>query len=71
MKLRTIDDAFAEIKSLDPNTAISAFLIRKMALQEKIRSVKTGCKLLVDVDSVIAFLRGDEYELPMKMLVID
>ena len=71
MKFRTIDEAYAELKEIDPKCAVSVFLIRKMAQQEKIRSLRTGCKLLVDIDSIIAFLKGEEYELPMKMLVID
>ena len=71
MKFRSVHEAVAELKTLDPNCALSLHLIKKMAKQEKIRSLKTGAKLLVDIDSIIAFLKGEEYELPLKMLVID
>ena len=71
MKFRTIDEAHAELKELDPKSSISVFLIRKMAQQEKIRSLKTGCKIMVDVDSLIAYLKGEDYEHPAKMLILD
>jgi len=71
MKFRTTDEAHTELKELDPKSSISVFLIRKMAQQEKIRSLKTGCKIMVDVDSLIAYLKGEEYEYPAKMLILD
>ena len=71
MKFRTLNDAVAEVKAQDPNSGISHFLIRKMAFQNKIRSLKTGSKLQVDVDSITAYLKGEEYELPLQMLIID
>lgn len=71
MKFRSVNEAVAELKEQDPNSQLSHHLIKKMAKQNKIRSLKTGAKLLVDVDSITAFLRGEEYELPLKMLIID
>ena len=71
MKFRTLNEAVAEVKTQDPNSGISHFLIRKMAFQQKIRSLRTRSKLLVDVDSIHALLRGEEYELPLKMIEID
>lgn len=71
MKFRTLNEAVAEVKAIDPNSGISFYLIRKMAFQNKIRSLKTGTKLLVDVDSLFAYLKGEEYDIPLQMLIID
>lgn len=70
-RIRTITDAINLLKQDVPGTRLSEFLIRKLALQKKIRSIKTGTKLLVDYDSLMAYLSSKEYELPNEQLVID
>ena len=52
-------------KQEDSNTGLSEFLIRKLADGYKIRSIKTGKKVLIDYDLQLAFLQSKDYELPM------
>lgn len=58
MKLRTIENAYKYIKENDPESDVTKYLIRKLAVQEKVSMTKTGNKVLVDVDSVIDYLNG-------------
>ncbi len=59
------------LKQEDEKTCISEFLIRKLANNYKIRSIKTGNKLLIDYDSLLAFLQSKSYELPMEQICVD
>ncbi|MBR2430680.1 DNA-binding protein [bacterium] len=59
-KLRTIPKAYDYIKKQDPDSGITLYMIRKLAEQEKISVTKTGRKILVDVDSLMAFLSGEK-----------
>lgn len=67
-KIRTIDKAIKEIKELDPNTAISPFIIRQLANQEKITTIKSGNKIMVDVESIIMYFEGTYFE-PKTMII--
>lgn len=58
MRLRTIAKAYQLIKEQDPETDISKYLIRKLAEQKKISLTRTGNKVLVDVDSIMDYLKG-------------
>ena len=60
-KLRTIPKAYEYIKQqIDTESDITKYMIRKLAEQELISVVKTGRKILVDVDSLLAYLSGDK-----------
>lgn len=67
---RTAQQACDLIKEQDENTGITRFYIVKLANNEKIRSLKSGRKLLVDFDSLIAFLQGTDYEYESKQIRI-
>ena len=67
---RTAQQACDLIKKKDNDTGITRFYIVKLANGEKIRSLKSGRKLLVDFDSLIAFLQGTEYEFEAKQIKI-
>ncbi len=69
-RIRTIKETLQMIKQEDPNTGLSEFLIRKLADGYKIRSIKTGKKVLIDYDSLLAFLQSKDYELPMEQVTI-
>lgn len=49
-RIRTIDQAYDEIKAKDPQTAISRYLVRQMVKQGTVPSLPSGKKRLVDVD---------------------
>lgn len=67
---RTAQQACDFIKEKDSDTGITIFYIVKLANGEKIRSLKSGRKLLVDFDSLIAFLQGTEYVFEAKQIKI-
>ena len=64
-RIRTIIETLQMNKQEDSNTGLSEFLIRKLADGYKIRSIKTGKKVLIDYDLQLAFLQSKDYELPM------
>lgn len=62
-RMRGITEAAEEIRAADPNTAISAYLLRKLVKANKIPSVKVGVKYLVNMDIVSEyFSKGDNTE---------
>ena len=69
-RIRTITETLQMLKKEDPETCLSEFLIRKLANNYKIRSIKTGKKVLIDYDSLLAFLQSKSYELPMEQIII-
>ena len=69
-RIRTITETLQMLKKEDPNTGLSEFLIRKLANNYKIRSFKTGNKILIDYDSLMAYLRSEDYDLPMEQVIM-
>lgn len=54
-KMRTIDSAYKEIKSIDPDSAISKNLIRTIVLNEKIPVTHQGAKRIFDLDDLFSY----------------
>ena len=69
-RIRTITETLQMLKQEDPNSGLSDFLIRKLANSYKIRSFKTGNKILIDYDSLMAYLRSEDYDLPMEQVIM-
>ena len=69
-RIRTINETVQMLKQEDPNSGLSDFLIRKLANSYKIRSFKTGNKILIDYDSLMAYLRSEDYDLPMEQVIM-
>ena len=67
-RIRTINEAVQMIRKEDPGSRISAYMIRQLAYNEKIRSIKSGSKVMIDFDSLLAFLQSKEYYLPMEQI---
>lgn len=67
---RTAQQCCDMIKAVDKDSGITRFYIVKLANQEQIRSLKSGRKILVDYNSLIAYLNGTEYKAPAKQLKI-
>lgn len=55
-RMRTLDEAYNELKQLDGNTAVSKYFIRQLALSGKIPTVMCGRKRLINLDGLIAYL---------------
>lgn len=54
--MRMLDECYAEIKKLDPDTAISKNHIRQLALSGKIPVVMVGRKRLINLDGLIEYI---------------
>lgn len=65
-RMRTPAEAIREIKKEDPKSGITEYFIRKLAREGKIASVMAGRKLLVNLDSALAYLKGDVIPRPDK-----
>ncbi len=57
-RMRTVPEAATEIKAADPNTAITEYHIRQLALQGVLPRVKAGRKLLINLDTLIEYLEN-------------
>ncbi|MBR2040100.1 MAG: DNA-binding protein [Clostridia bacterium] len=51
-RMRTIQEAAAELKKLDPDTAVTAYAIRQMVLNNDIPHIKAGKKHLINMDTL-------------------
>lgn len=60
-RMRTLDECFAEIKAIDPNTSISKYYIRQLALAGKIHCIKSGTKRLIDLDDLIDYIANNNH----------
>ena len=58
-RMRTLDEAYTELRKLDPNTAVSKYFIRRLALSGKIPTVMCGRKRLLNFDGLLAYLNGN------------
>lgn len=67
---RTAQQACDLIKEQDKDSGITRFYIVKLANSEKIRSLKSGRKLLIDFTSLLAFLHGTHYEYEPKQMIV-
>lgn len=54
-RLRTIKQCVQEFKLNDPNSAISEWLVRSLCKTGKVKSVLSGCKILVNLDDLINY----------------
>ena len=58
-KMRTINEVLKEIKEIDPKSAITYNLLRKLCEEGKIKHVMTGNKALINYDDFLEFLSRD------------
>ena len=55
-RMRLLKEAVAEIKQMDPNSAVTTYFIRQLALEGKIKSVMAGRKRLINFDDLLQYL---------------
>lgn len=55
-RMRSIPKAVEEIRTKDPESCVSACVLRRWAKEGKIPTVKTGKNFLVNLDALEAFL---------------
>lgn len=54
-KVRTIQAAYDELKSIDPDTSISKYHLSQLIKSGAIPSMRAGVKWLVDMDNVNSY----------------
>ncbi len=55
-RMRLLKDAAAEVKKLDPRTAVTPYFIRKLAIEGKVKSTMAGRKRLINFDDLLDYL---------------
>ena len=61
-RMRTVKEAAAEIKQLDSGTALTEWRIRELALSGVLPRVQAGKKLLINLDTLFAYLENPTAE---------
>ena len=59
-RMRTINDALYYLKSHDPETSITSYTIRTLCKKRVIWTVRVGNRILLDLDSLLAYLYGSD-----------
>lgn len=57
-RIRTIQEAAAELKQSDPNTAVTPYAIRRMVLNGTIPCIYAGKKRLINMEILEHYLSG-------------
>ena len=55
-RMRTVDQAVAQIRQDDPQSCLTRHALRKLVLTGVVPCVKTGKKRLINYDRLLAFL---------------
>jgi excisionase family DNA binding protein len=63
-RMRTIPQAFAEIKRLDPDTALSETTFRKMVKRGEIPIIQVGSRRLINLDILFERLSEISAQMP-------
>ena len=56
--MRTVPEAAKEMKRIDPNTAVTEYHIRQLALSGVLPRVQAGRKLLINFDLLLEYLQN-------------
>lgn len=60
-RMRTIDNAYAEIKAIDPQTDFTKRALRRMVATKEIPTTKIGNKNLINLDRLLEILSCGYY----------
>ena len=55
-RMRTIQEAAAELRRIDPHTAVTPYFIRRIVLDGTIPHVRAGNKRLINLDTLLEYL---------------
>ena len=69
LRMRTIEQAAAEIKKADPDTAITKYAIRQLVISHEIPSITRGNKYLINLDALLAYLSGEAQPEPPRNVI--
>lgn len=59
MRIRTIKNAYKEIREQDPNTCITEWFLRQLITGGAIPSIRAGTKWLVDLDVIEEYMQEE------------
>ena len=59
MRMRTISESAAELKAIDPATAVTPHALRRMVLDGTIPHIRAGNKRLVNLDTLLSYLSAE------------
>lgn len=60
-RMRLIKECVAELKALDPHTAVTEYYLRKLVKSKKLPAVKmAGNRALINFDSLLEYLANPE-----------
>ena len=62
MRVRTIEQLYADVKRLDPDTALTKTALRRLVLSGDIPSRRAGQKYLVTMEALEAYMNGGQVE---------
>ena len=57
-RMRTVHEAAQELKAIDPNTAVTEYHIRQLALSGVLPRVQAGRNLLINFDLLLEYLQN-------------
>lgn len=55
-RMRTLDETMKILREMDPDTSVSKYYVRQLALSGKISTRTTGRRRLINVDALIEYL---------------
>ena len=58
-KMRTLDMAWEEIKTADPNTSLTKYSLRQILISGEVPIVRVGRLRLVNMDTLHSYLSGE------------
>ena len=67
-KMRTIDQAAAWLRENDPECALTKTALRRLAVSGELPSVRVGQKYLINLETLVDFLRGMKEPVPASKI---
>ena len=61
-RMRTVSEAAAELRALDPHTAMTPYHIRRLCLDGVLPTVKAGKKILLNLDILLEYMQNPTAE---------
>lgn len=61
-RMRTIQQCAAYLKEQDPDCCVGEWCIRQMVNRGEIPVIRSGRKILINLDTLIEYLSGEELE---------
>ena len=59
-RMRTLDGCIEQLKQDDPGTEFTRYALRRMVLSGQISHVRAGTKYLVNYDTLLSILSGNQ-----------